>query len=90
MRGIIDSTLEDDGRLFTAVLEHYLAPLRILRGVDLKFIHLSKIGGREVERRDIIRDSLRSEDEVLPVFERLEQIRGRFMRNLAEEVSQHT
>ena len=72
MRVVIDSTLKDRGKLFRAVLKQYLAPLRILRGVDLKFNHLSKIGGRGVTRRHIIIDSLRSEEEVLPVFTRLE------------------
>jgi hypothetical protein len=89
MRAVIDSTLKDRGKLFRAVLKQYLAPLRILRGVDLTFDHLSKIGGRGVTHRHIVMDSLRSKEEVLPIFARLEQIRTCFLRKLAEEVSQH-
>jgi hypothetical protein len=90
MPAVIDSTLEDRGKLFRAVLKQYLTPLQVLRGVDLKFDDLCKIGGRGVNRGHIIRDSLRSREEVLPVFARLERIRMRFLRKLVEQVSQHT
>jgi len=89
MRAVIDSTLEDRGKLFKEVLKQHLAPLRILRAVDLKFDDLSKIGSQGVNRTRIILNSLRSKEEVLPVFARLERIRMRVLRKLAEEVSQH-
>jgi len=78
MRAVIDSAIEDRGELFRAVLKRYLAPLRILRGVDLKLVNLEKIGGRKQYRQHIIDDSDRSREEVLPVFLRLEQIKIRF------------
>ena len=89
MRAVIDSTVEDRGKLFRAVLKLHLAPLRILRGVDLKFDDLRKIGGLGDNRWSVIRDSLRPAEEVLPVFARLERIRMRFLRKLVEQVSQH-
>jgi hypothetical protein len=89
MRAVIDSTLEDRGKLFRAILKQYLAPLRILREVDLNYDDLYKIGGRGDNRRLVIRDSLRSREEVLPVLARLEWIRLCFLRKLVEEVSRH-
>lgn len=90
MRAIIDTTIADQGLLFRAVLKQHLAPLRKLRGVDLQFDTSDKIGRKGVNRKDIIIESLRSREEVLLVFARLETIRLRFLRKLVEEVSQHT
>lgn len=90
MPAIINCTLEDRGRLYRAVLKHFLAPLPILRGVDLKFDGLCKIGRHGSPRRVIIRNSLRSREEALRVFDGLERIRMSFLHGLAEQVSQHT
>jgi len=86
---VIDSTFEDRGKLFRTILKQYLAPLLILRGVDLQFNDLCKIGSQGVHRGHIIRDSLLSREEVLAVFARLERVRMRFLRKLVEQVSQH-
>lgn len=90
MPALIDCTLEDRGRLYRAVLKHFLAPLRILRGVDLKYDGLCKFGRHGSTHRGIIRDSLRSREEVLRIFVGLERIRMSFLHGLAEQVSQHT
>jgi hypothetical protein len=91
MPAVINCTLEDRGRLFRAVLTYYLAPLRILRGVNLKLDGLCKIGHLGCPRWDknTVRNSLRSKEEVIIAFRRLERIRTRLLRKLAEEVSQH-
>jgi hypothetical protein len=89
MPAVVDSTLEDGGKLFRAVLKQYLAPLQILRKVDLKFDDVCKIGRPGATRGIIIENSLRSREEVLPVLARLERIRMRFLQKLVKQVSQH-
>ena len=90
MPALIDCTLEDRGRLYRAVLKHFLAPLRVLRGVDLKYDGLWKIGSHRSFHKEIIGDSPRSREEELRVFVGLERIRMSFLHGLAERVSQHT
>ena len=90
MPALIDCTLEDRGRLFRAVLKHFLAPLRVLRGVDLKYDGLFKFGSHRLYYSRIIGDSQRSWEEALRVFAGLERIRMSFLHGLAERVSQHT
>jgi len=88
MRAVIDSAIEDRGELFRAVLKQYLVPLRILRGVDLKLKDIQKIGGERNYQSSVISASLRSREEVLPVFRRLERIKIRFLEKLIDQVSQ--
>jgi hypothetical protein len=90
MPALIDCTLDDRGRLFRAVLKHFLAPLRVLRGVDLKYDDLWKFGSHRLYYSRIIGDSQRSWEEALRVFAALERIRMSFLHGLAERVSQHT
>jgi hypothetical protein len=59
---VIDCTVEDGGFLWRVALKHYLAPLRIIRGVDLNFDGLGKLGGQGVQQGHLIRESLRSRE----------------------------
>jgi hypothetical protein len=86
---VIDFTVEDGGLLWRAALKLYLSPLRIIRGVDLKFDGLGKLGGQGVHRGHLIRESLRSREKALRVFARIERIRKRFLERLVEQVLQH-
>jgi hypothetical protein len=86
---VINYSLMDRGKLFGTIVKLYLAPLRILRGVDLKFDKLTNIGGKGRQRYDIINGSGVSTKEALHVFKILERMRIYYLRELADHVSPH-
>lgn len=87
MPEVIHSTLEDHGKRFRAICRECLGPLLILRGVDIKFDDLGKLGGRPAT---IIRNCpTLSREEVLIALRRVEKIRMRAVRELVERVLQN-
>ena len=83
MPTVIDSCLKDGGKQFKTVLEQNLGPLRIMRGVHLKFDEIDLIGAKGEWRRFIILESLQPSHVVLRVFAKLERVRTRFLQSMA-------
>lgn len=88
MPAVIDSCLKDRGKQFKTVLEQNLGPLRIMRGVNLKFDQIDLLGGKGAWRHDIILESGQPSHAVLRVFANLERVRTSFLQSLAEQLSQ--
>ena len=88
MPAVIDSCLKDRGKQFKTVLEQNLGPLRIMRGVNLKFNKLFLIGAQGEWHHGMILESGHPSHVVLRVFWKLERVRTSFLQNLAEQVSQ--
>lgn len=85
---VIDSCLKDRGKQFKSILEQNLGPLRIIRGVNLKFDEIDLLGGRGAWLHGIILESGHPSHVVLRVFGKLQRIRTKFLQSLAEQVSQ--
>jgi hypothetical protein len=87
---VINSCLKDGGRQLKMVLEWNLGPLRTLRGVDLQLADITLVWGSKVGRSYIITYSGKPNEVVIPVLNRIQRIRQRFLQKLAEDITQNT
>jgi hypothetical protein len=87
---ITNSYLDDRGNQVKVALEWNLGPLRMMRGVNLRFGRLEPLLHKSGMFIDSVSgDSGQSRRVVLQVFARLERIRARFLERLVDDVSQN-